>query len=167
MVRNWNLSVGTLKTCVKQTKFINKDCSKMLEHQVNLPQFYYHHFMKSMGQLFFFSLYSRSVWIIFSFRLNSKSLLAQPGNTGGEQMYKQTLKTSAALIGVGHKIFTNRSAKHNTRLEAGTPQLCFFPRFTYLKDKTHRRSQMATASNKAKHMQYSVGFCSLCRNIEK
>lgn len=43
-------------------------------------------------------------------------------------MCKQTLKSSAALIGVGHEIFTNRCVWHVTRLSARTlitPRLCF------------------------------------------
>lgn len=69
-------------------------------------------FSRPMGSLCIFSLY-----------LNSKSLLEQPGYRRGEQMCKQTLKSSAALIRVGHEIFTNRCAWRGTHLSARAPSL--------------------------------------------
>lgn len=66
-------------------------------------------------------------------------------------MRKQTLKSSAALIGVGHEIFTHRCACCGTWLSARTlltPCLCFLPQHTatsLLKEERHQISQMAAA----------------------
>lgn len=96
---------------------------------------------------FFRARFTVQYEFIFCVCLNSKLLLVQPGYRRAEQMYKQTLKSSAAVIEIKHEIFTNMCVWHDTKLGR-----CFFvsfhntPTLSSLKGEMHKMSQMATAS---------------------
>lgn len=72
------------------------------------------------------------------FSMFEKSLLEQPGYSR-EQMCKQTLKSSGALIGVGHEIFTNRCAWPGSQPSARTP--CIFVSFHKAPPLPHTREE--------------------------
>lgn len=83
-------------------------------------------------------------------------------------MCKQTLKSSAALIGVRHEIFTNRCAWRGTWLSAGTPitpHLCFLPQHTITSlfngRKSSRWARWPQLPTTPTRMKYSARICNL------
>lgn len=83
-------------------------------------------------------------------------------------MCKQTLKSSAAVIGVEHEIFTNRCAWHGIGLSAGTPitpYLCFLLQHSttslFNGRKSTRWARWPQIPTTPTHMKYSARICNL------